>query len=455
MSTPSTPPFDYDSDSTYLPTPSPSSTTSSQSDSNYAPNPHLPTYASFRASLIAVDTGTLSPGAECPICRAPYSPTQASPIEESEARTSHLLRALPLAEEHGYIGLDDDRPVRLPCSGRHVVGEVCMRGWAQQGGTTCPLDREQLFNPPRHPRHQNFPPTQYALYERGQRSINTTPLRTLLNHARAFTPTDIVLIDNIPGRLRLAPLILRFAFRTSGFDMPLEWHPSLRWPWLTGSLRRGREALSMTRYIRSFIEDIPLLPSGQYAAWVRLLLDPMVPGMYAVLYRLINQYTWRRMNAVELSALLQSHVDRYFRHGVGEGGVVLGDVRRLASNVVGAWVAQELLMTRLRDLTGRSNGIERVDGYDGEDSLLDLDVDGVGGMEYDSDLSGSDSDLSISDSDLSGSDSSTSSSDSDDTASDRFYDSTDEWPISVSPIIARRLQRERLSRYSERLLSRE
>jgi hypothetical protein len=88
---------------------------------------NLPSYRTFFNSLPVVDRSTLPLGEECPVCTVPY-PANYSNAPQSQDTT--LLDALPLPQRE-ELGTDVDIPVRLPCSGGHIIGVACMRIWVR------------------------------------------------------------------------------------------------------------------------------------------------------------------------------------------------------------------------------------------------------------------------------------------------------------------------------------
>ncbi|KAF1949350.1 hypothetical protein CC80DRAFT_581264 [Byssothecium circinans] len=304
MSTTSISSFDSDhtSDATW-------SLSSGSSRSNSISFTHtLPPYTAFLSSLEPVDPSTLSPGAECPICRVTYSTATRTPAPRSESQTAQLFNTLPLLlREEEPANYDNDRAVTLPCSGAHVIGEAC---WAREGGNTCPFCRERLF----YTRHgyDNTSELRYENYPRSRGNIET------------LQQTGI----------------------TRGINITT-WLPVIRWPRTSGYIRWGREARAFSRYLGRILEDIPLDERGRYPGFALLLLDPILPHVFAILYRLIHILQGREMPAVQLVNALQGRIDQYLRDYAAE-------INRsqaldwLVANVISMWVAQELMMTELR-----------------------------------------------------------------------------------------------------------
>ena len=109
---------------------------SSSSSSRSGSGSTLSTHEDFLSSLGTVDLATLSPGAVCPVCWELYPSNASVHAREAQTQTAQLFDTLPMtSRENSDAELWEDRPVRLSCSGAHVVGEACMLG-------TSPFSKE-------------------------------------------------------------------------------------------------------------------------------------------------------------------------------------------------------------------------------------------------------------------------------------------------------------------------
>ena len=326
--------------------------TSEDSMSSSQPT-NLPDFDTFLSRLHHVDTNTVVPDDECPICRVPYLTSLAEHCHEQlqhlDHQRSQTFEALPFHYTNPQDGIG--RPVRLPCAAGHLVGRACVIDWASHGGgTACPLDREPLFQRlSRAPSPQYF--TSTIRFDRGVREIGRMPIRSLLRRFRAVTEADTLRVDARAMVEGLTPLLFRVVYHRAGFYQS---HPVIQWPCLRGAatLLSWQQAPRFRRFVRRFVRDEPLEANGQYEEHVRELLSPVLPHVFALLYRLAEHYRNRMIGAAEFAGLMRRRVERFFEdfaHLITEEGRVLA----VAVMTVELWVAQSLLVTELGRETGQ------------------------------------------------------------------------------------------------------
>lgn len=315
--------------------------TMEESLARYDPRQLLPYYSTFLDQLQHVDVDTLPPNDECPICRLPYS-TSFPEFNEGKQNLS-MLRELPF-----HDGINDDCPVRLPCASHHVVGRACMIEWTTKGGgTSCPMDREELFIEDPFLADLSREENEDATWDRRRQNIDLEiPIRDLLRCFRAATDADIIQVDAGYMCERLATLLIRVVYRRAGFQTPSHF----KWPWITQeypNLWRSEQVECFQRLVRDFIRDEPLTESGTYPPHIVALLDPTLPHIFALLYRLAELHEAESLPATRLASKLHTRATTFFAdfHALIPNATHL---RRLTSLTIDAWVAQELLTTRLR-----------------------------------------------------------------------------------------------------------
>lgn len=307
----------------------------------------LPDYETFLGRLQYVDTNTIASDEECPICRIPYTTSLAERRHEEGEYLNHerfqCFETLPF--HHSTPHDDIDRPVRLPCAAGHIVGRACLINWATQGsGTACPLDREVLFQRRRRtplPRYVN----DTVRFDRGVRSINRMPIRDLLRRFRNVTGHDTIRVDARAMVEGLSPLILRVIYHRAGFR---ESHPTIRWPSISdaATLLTWQQAPQFRRFVRRFVRDEPLMRNGLYPGYIRDLLNPVLPHVFSLLYRLAEQYHAETIGAYELARSLRYRVRRFF----GDFSDLIAEERMMipvAMLTIDLWVTQSLLLTEL------------------------------------------------------------------------------------------------------------
>lgn len=332
-----------------------SDTYSSRSDTNsndsetmeeflarYNPPQLLPDYPTFLDQLQHVDIDTLPPNEECPICRLPYS-TSFAEFSEGE-QNLFMLKGLPF-----HDGINDDCPVRLPCASHHVVGRACMIEWTTKGrGTSCPMDRQELFKEDPFLAELSRAENEEATWERRRRNIeHEIPIRELLQCFRDATDAEVVQVDAKYMCDRLATLLIRVVYRRAGIHDPTS---HFKWPWITReypTLWCSEQVSCFQRLVRDFIRDEPLTESGSYPPHIVSLLDPTLPHIFTLLYRLAELHEAKSLPATHLASSMHARVAKSFAdfHKLIPNAPHL---QRIASLTVDTWVAQELLSTRLR-----------------------------------------------------------------------------------------------------------
>ncbi|KAF2441156.1 hypothetical protein P171DRAFT_524121 [Karstenula rhodostoma CBS 690.94] len=312
--------------------------------------PGLPTYQTFIDQLQDLDTGILTPGMICPICRIPFSESQAvSGNAGSEHQHVLALEALPFHVEDNRT--HSDRPVRLPCAFRHIVGKACIMSWATEGGgTTCPLDREELFTVGTGDWFTVADDTDR--FDSGLRDIEKMPIRRLLQRFRTATETDIVTVNARSMTKRLATLLFRIVFETHGIpeSATLRW----KWPRIRRPLYGYNEATAFYAVVKHFLKSEPLPDSGKYPRHIITLLNPALPHVFAVLYRLARFFQAKSMPLAALACAMQEHLAEFFVNFaflITDGNVL----ESIAFKTIDIWTTQELLVTQLRTATNQPN----------------------------------------------------------------------------------------------------
>ena len=304
-------------------------------------------YATFLDQLYTVDIDTLLPDdQECPMCRVPY-PTSLAYYKESRDQDLSTLEELPFQPDPPY-----DQPVRLPCAAEHVVGRTCMIHWATIGkGKTCPKDREEMFDDLYVPKPSDCKYLGRYLehrWERRRREIETEiPIRELLHCFRNALASEEVLIDANFMTDRLATLLIRIVYHRNGFR---DRHSQINWPWITMAYPRlwePEQTKGFRNLVLDSIRDEPLTDSGTYPPHVVDMLNPALPHIFALLYRLVMLFEAETLPFRQLAGYMQLRVKKFF-HDFSEFIVDESRLYRIATLAVDLWVAQEILMTRMR-----------------------------------------------------------------------------------------------------------
>ncbi|KAK7184149.1 hypothetical protein PSPO01_09855 [Paraphaeosphaeria sporulosa] len=311
-------------------------------------SPRLPTYQTFLDQLRDLDTGSLTPGAYCPICRVPFSESQTiSSNAGSEYQYGLALETLPFHIEDSHALIDS--PVRLPCASQHIVGKACIVTWATEGGgTTCPLDREELFI---LGAEDTFSVTDDEhRFNTGLRAIEKLPIRQLLVRFRAATESGIVRVNARAMTKRLATLIFRIVFETHGVPeaATLRW----KWPRIGRPLYGYNEASAFRSVVKQWVDGEPLEEDGGYPRHIVTLLNPALPHVFALLYRLARFFQARSMSLDELACAMQQHMHVFFK----DFAYVVTDekvLRSITFKTIDIWTTQELLVTQLRTATNQ------------------------------------------------------------------------------------------------------
>jgi hypothetical protein len=310
----------------------------------------LPTYQKFLNQLQELDTGSLTPGSYCPICHIPFSESHArSSNGRSEYRHVLSLEVLPFYfdESHAQI----DKPVRVPCASQHIVGKACIMNWATEGGgTTCLLDREELFvfGPEETPTVTD----DEHRFNSGLRDIEKLPIRHLLQRFRTATETDIVTVNARSMTKRLATLIFRVIFQWTG--VPEAFTARWKWPRIRRALYEYNEATAFRNLVRHFMESEPLPESGQYPRHVVALLNPALPHVFALLYRVARFFAAKSIPLDLLAYDMHEHLHGFF----SDFAYLITDTQMLQSityKVIDVWATQEFLVTELRTATNQPN----------------------------------------------------------------------------------------------------
>lgn len=312
--------------------------------------PGLPTYHTFLNQLQDLEPGSLTAGSYCPICRTPFSESQATPGNAgSEHRHVLALEALPFHVEDSSALFD--RPVRLPCASQHIVGKACIMKWATEGGgTTCPLDREALFTI--GPEDSFRVTDDEDRFNNGLRDIEKMPIRQLLQRFRTAAETDIVTVNARSMTKRLTTLLFRIIFETHGIPeaATLRW----KWPRIRRPLYGYNEATAFRAVVKHFLKTEPLPESGRYPRHIITLLNLALPHVFALLYRLARSFQAHRTPLNTLACTLRYHLAAFFvdfSHLVTDGKVL----ESIAFKTVDVWTTQELLASQLRTATNQSN----------------------------------------------------------------------------------------------------
>lgn len=324
------------------------------------PNP--PTYQTFLTQLQDIDLSTLSPTSTCLICRTPFSKSHPTASTKNASGHQNLLALEALTFHHQRATGDLDTPVRLPCRARHLVGKACIKAWTsavEGGGTTCPFDREALFVfGPGEKRPITTDDTDR--FHSGVRRISRLPLRQLLQCFREATTegiNDVVTVNARSMTTRLASLLFRVVFHAHGIseEVTKRW----TWPAISRPLYLPNEASHFRALVRVFTKDEPLgAENGQYEAHIITLLNPALPHVFALLYRIARFHQADRISLHDLVRDMQDRMRLFFDDFADV--IVDGDhLRRITFRTISAWATQELLMTELRAATHRLNEWEK------------------------------------------------------------------------------------------------
>ncbi|KAL5451207.1 hypothetical protein PMIN05_000629 [Paraphaeosphaeria minitans] len=311
----------------------------------------------FLDQLQDLDTGSLTPGVYCPICRVPFSESQAmSSNAELEHQHVLALEALPFPVEDSRSLLD--KPARLPCASQHIVGKACIMTWATEGGgTTCPLDREELFT---FGAEDSFTVTDDEdRFNAGLRAIERMPIRHLLTRFRSATESDIVRVNARSMTKRLATLIFRVVFEIHGIPeaATLRW----KWPRIRRPLYGHNEASAFRSAVKHWMKSEPLPADGRYPRHIVALLNPALPHVFALLYRLARFFQATGMPLHALAFAMQDHLQAFFE----AFAYLLTDekvLRSVAFTTIDIWTAQELGVTQLRTATNQPDEWEDIVG---------------------------------------------------------------------------------------------
>ncbi|KAJ4344597.1 uncharacterized protein N0V89_012341 [Didymosphaeria variabile] len=309
----------------------------------------VPTYQTFLERLQNLDTGTLAPGSACPICRIPFTELQAHFNNKgSEHQQLLALETLPFHNDTGIAQFD--RPVRLPCTAQHVVGRVCIMSWASEGrGTTCPLDREELFTIGSE--ETNKITNDEDRFRSGVRHISQMTIRHLLQRFRNVTESDMVTVNARSMTTRLATLIFRTVFQSYSISEAV----TARWKW--PRIRRplyNQEAQNFQHIVKHFIKTEPLTDSGQYPAHIITLLNPALPHVFALLYRLARFFQAQTIPLCDLAYTMREHLKGFFSD-FSYTITAEKALKAITFKTIDLWVTQELLMTELRTATNQAN----------------------------------------------------------------------------------------------------